>query len=85
MAKNNKLIDTCNRLLSDKISQILPCAFCSFLVVLYEEYGWSTDQLEELLNRVQARYDELEEMGNKQMNTYCEERTGITLIPNKDR
>jgi hypothetical protein len=47
--------------------------------------GWSTDQLEELLNRVQARYDELEEMGNKQMNTYCEERTGITLIPNKDR
>ncbi len=85
MAKNNKLIDACNRLLTDKINQIVPCAFCSFLVVLYDEYGWNTEQLEELLNRVQAKYDELEGMGNVQMNDYCEQKTGIMLIPNKDR
>lgn len=85
MGKNNKLIDTCNRLLTDKINQIVPCCFCSFLVVLFEEYGWSHEDLEELLNRVQAKYDELEGMDNKQMNIYCEEKTGIILLPNKEK
>lgn len=85
MGKNNKLIDACNRMLSDKINQIVPCAFCSFIVVLSEEYGWSHEELEELLMKVQDKYEEVEKMGSVQMNDYCEQVTGIMLLPSKEK
>ena len=84
MGKNNKIVNICNQILHDKVDQIVPCAFGSFIITLYEDYNWSYEELEELLNHVQAKWDDAEAKGIR-MDKYCEEKTGVMLLPSTKR
>lgn len=80
MKKNNNNILIARELqkIKNRIKWVVPAVYASFCKVLFEQYGWESDQIEELFKKTDEEWAASEE-NDFDMIKWCEDTTGILV------